>query len=269
MACSALSGTFVWCTAWRRTFRRHPLRRKTASAPRNDERPHSRGMSLPGSCQPSPSKRQRVQGAPDAPVAPAASHAKRKRRRYTETSALPAQWFTAYTRSPLCTGLVSHRRPGITACRARQHRHRHTQDLIPASGRAIAYGKKTPATGCCEREASNAHDNRSRFDSALFSIRFLGVGRAQMYISSPSRGCDSRISICDSPAASGDRDNTTSLVRFACARQPQPKASITPRLNVRDDAHAPPAEPGWTRHPKNRRTIFLTGGLDLRRPTFR
>jgi hypothetical protein len=39
------------------------------------------------------------------------SHAKRKRHRYAETPALPAQWFTAYTRSPRSTAGV----PGLLA----------------------------------------------------------------------------------------------------------------------------------------------------------
>jgi hypothetical protein len=37
--------------------------------------------------------------------------------------ALPAQWVTAYTRSPRCTGLFGHRRLALV-----------TQGLIPASG---------------------------------------------------------------------------------------------------------------------------------------
>jgi len=36
----------------------------------------------------------------------------------------PAQWFTAYTRSPRGAGLVSPRPPGLSACRA-EGRHRH------------------------------------------------------------------------------------------------------------------------------------------------
>ncbi len=51
------------------------------------------------------------------------SHAKKKRRRYAETAALPAQWFTAYTHSPRSPGLLA-----SVACRFAP------ADLIPASG---------------------------------------------------------------------------------------------------------------------------------------
>jgi hypothetical protein len=40
----------------------------------------------------------------------------KKRHRYADTPALPAQWFTAYTCSPRRTGLVSRRRLSRTSC---------------------------------------------------------------------------------------------------------------------------------------------------------
>src|SRR5690348_11282064 len=46
----------------------------------------------------------------------------KKRHRYAEAPALPAQWFTAYTWSPRCAGLSGHRRL------------REGASLIPASG---------------------------------------------------------------------------------------------------------------------------------------
>ena len=63
--------------------------------------------------------------------------------------------FTAYTRSPRCTGLVGHRRPGII-----------TQDLIPASGDqdraispyALARSSRTPRRP--SHPASNVRDDR-------------------------------------------------------------------------------------------------------------
>jgi len=51
------------------------------------------------------------------------SHTKKERRRYARTTALPAQWFTAYTRSPRSPGLLA-----SVACRFTP------ADLIPASG---------------------------------------------------------------------------------------------------------------------------------------
>jgi hypothetical protein len=69
-----------------------------------------------------PLSNQRAQGAPDA-SAPVASHAKETLQERRNNPALPAQWFTAYTRSPRCTGLL-----------ATVASQMILRDLIPASG---------------------------------------------------------------------------------------------------------------------------------------
>ena len=77
----------------------------------------------------SPSRTERAQGMPDAGRTrePCVQGQCTLRTQATtgqpNQPAFPAQWFTAYTRSPRCAGLVSHRRLGII-----------TQDLMPASG---------------------------------------------------------------------------------------------------------------------------------------
>jgi hypothetical protein len=84
-------------------------------------------------CQSLPSEIERAQGAPDASVAPAATHAKEN------AAGTPKHWhslrngFTAYTRSPRSAGLVSLRRPGIAAGRT-EGRHRHHPGLDPSVG---------------------------------------------------------------------------------------------------------------------------------------
>src|ERR1700746_1135927 len=72
-------------------------------------RPHSRGTTCPGDASSLSLEKKRAQGMPDAQSHP--WHAcNRKRHRYAETPAFPAQWFTAYTCSPRSTGLDSLRR---------------------------------------------------------------------------------------------------------------------------------------------------------------
>jgi hypothetical protein len=83
----------------------------------------------PGLCLDRPHERKRAQGVPDAgrtrePCVQKSVHSAHARNhRAAEQPALPAQWVTAYTRSPRCTGLSGHRRLALV-----------TQGLIPASG---------------------------------------------------------------------------------------------------------------------------------------
>ena len=73
-------------------------------------------------------------------------------------------------------------------------------ELTPGfNPRAIAYGKSLYAVRYCEQNASNARHHRSCFDSSLFSIRFHGSAWPTTCQAGPSRGCDSRIPICNSP----------------------------------------------------------------------
>src|SRR6185312_7120235 len=66
---------------------------------------HSRGMIRPGFASIITFETKKAQGAPDAQSHPRLA-CKRKRHRYAETPALPAQWLTAYTWFPRCPGLL-------------------------------------------------------------------------------------------------------------------------------------------------------------------
>src|SRR6185437_159326 len=72
---------------------------------------HSRGMIRPGFASIITFETKKAQGAPDAQSHPRLA-CKRKRHRYAETPALPAQWLTAYTWFPRCPGLLATVPPG-------------------------------------------------------------------------------------------------------------------------------------------------------------
>jgi hypothetical protein len=102
-----------------------------------DTPPRSRGKKsarvMHHSC---PSISQRAQGAPDAPVAPAARMQKKNATGTPKHRHSLRNGFTAYTRSPRSAGLVSLRPPGLM-----------TRGLIPASGdRDRAISPYAPAT---------------------------------------------------------------------------------------------------------------------------
>src|SRR6202022_4290514 len=75
---------------------------------------------------------------------------------------------------------------------------------LPLEGRGIAYGKNWRSACSFDEEASNARSDRSRSDSGLFPIRFLGPRWTPLGQPGPSLGRDSRISICNSPALEGE-----------------------------------------------------------------
>jgi len=72
--------------------------------------------------------------------------------------AFPAQWFTAYTRSPRCTGLFSHRRLA----------HHQERNLTPASGRQD-HATSPSASATFVRRAIRVH--------RIPAPRFVTIGR--------------------------------------------------------------------------------------------
>jgi len=108
-------------------------------APRNDEATpaHSRGRFCPGFSQSSALRKQRAQGRPDASRTRSLVCSKKHTsmdHRYAETIRPSLRdGLAAYTCSPRCTGLFSHRPPGLSAYRP-QGRHRLLRGLTPASG---------------------------------------------------------------------------------------------------------------------------------------
>jgi hypothetical protein len=76
---------------------------------------------------------------------------------------------------------------------------------LPRKRRAIAYGSCACAVASREQSAPKAASKRSLFDSGLFSIRFCCAGASDTRQRRPSRGWDSKISICDTPARKRER----------------------------------------------------------------
>src|SRR5205085_5682644 len=113
--------------------------------PRNDEvRANARiltAQNSPELCVAVSLGNRRAQGMPGA-VAPAASCAGNAQWNAHEfsagttehTPASPAQWFSAYTRSPRSTGLVSLRRPADHGVSGPKGRHRHSARLDASVG---------------------------------------------------------------------------------------------------------------------------------------
>src|SRR6202163_335421 len=82
----------------------------------------------------------------------------------------------------------------------------------PLEGRAIAYGSCACAVASREQSAPTAASKRSLFDSGLFSIRFCCAGASDTRQRWPSRGWDSKISICDTPALQGRVKEPATLI---------------------------------------------------------